>query len=117
MPDKLKRPAVRRRFRTRGEHGYPQPPFAEKDHLRLVGRAMTFMWWERVRLGEGAFDVRAPFVEALGPDADTWTMAGRFLAADLLGGFTPDRYGRLMSCAAQILDRAKRLAELRTIRV
>jgi hypothetical protein len=105
------RAVIRLRFREQGESGMALPFFGETDRNRLVGRALAYAWWSAKE--SAYYKVEPPaalFVEAHGPDPDTWTIAGRFLMADLLGGYDPERWGRLLAAAGGILETAGRCA-------
>jgi len=96
------RTRIRLRFRA-GADDEPAP-FAETDPERLVARAMVFAWRraaERHRLGLGPEPVL--LVEAHGPTQHTWTRVGHFHGVDLLGGFGPERWSRLLRTARRMV--------------
>ena len=96
------RTPIRLRFRAGGDD--EPAPFAESDPERLIARAVVFAWRraaERHRLGLGPEP--ALLVEALGPKQSNWTRAGTFHGADLVGGFGPERWSRLLRTARQMV--------------
>jgi hypothetical protein len=108
------RATVRLRFREGREFSLPNPWFNETDAQKLLGRAMAHAWWSASEDARLQTDTTAAlFVEAQGPDIQTWTVVGRFLFADLLGGFAPERWQRLLETANRLLRQAKTLARQR----
>src|SRR5262245_51979424 len=97
------------RFREGGESILVFPWFVEADPMRLIGRAMVWAWWSAEESSKYGVDPAAAlFVEVHGPDENTWTIAGRFLFADLLGGYHPERWDRLLEDAHAILKTARK---------
>jgi hypothetical protein len=97
------RTPIRLRFRADGDDE-PTPPFAECDPERLIARAVAFARRradERHRLELGPEPM--VLVEALGPKQHTWTQVGSFHGADLLGGFAPERWSRLLRTARRMV--------------
>jgi hypothetical protein len=111
MATKTVRTTNHLRFREGGGSILVFPWFVETDPKRLIGRAMVWAWWSAEESGNYVVDpATALFVEVHGPDEKTWTIAGRFLFADLLGGYEPQRWDRLLEDAQAILKTAHKFA-------
>jgi hypothetical protein len=65
---------------------------------------MVFAWTNAVDVD------RFVFVDANGPTPEIWTVVGRFLISDLLGGFTPERRHRLLDTVDKMVREATVLA-------
>jgi hypothetical protein len=98
------------RFFAYGEGTMPhEGPFTESHPVALVGRALVFarqtVFDPPALPGKGVI-----FLEAHGPDLETWTIAGRFAFADLLGAYDPEKWAAFLKTAKTAIAEARRLA-------
>jgi hypothetical protein len=101
--------SVKLRFHTKGECAMPFSPFRATDPEVLIGRAMGIAWLCAAADYGHQVDLpdRVLLLEIERPTLGSWTVLGRFLFADLLGGFTIERCGRLFQTAAIMLNEVK----------